>query len=228
MSPRNTISDGRTPPGDRERGGEHFTAPLGSLRNGRLRFTGGAHRVSIRVDLDARGLYRARFGDRRPTVAVQGGVVTIRYPKSPADEWLDRRSERPAEISLNARIPWDIEVRRYQPPRRSRRAAACGRRRHQPEVRRQEHRRRRRRAGPAEPGLRRRDRPLRHRHHGRRQQRERRKTAGDERPRLGGVGMNAPSSRRVGSLSSGAGDPAVSAWYAVLHTNPARPTHGSI
>jgi hypothetical protein len=57
------------------------------------------------------GLYRARFGDRMPMVGVQGGVVTIRYPRGPARAWLDCLSERPAEVELNARIPWEIEVR---------------------------------------------------------------------------------------------------------------------
>jgi hypothetical protein len=90
--------------------GEHCTVPLGSSRNGSLRFTNGAHRVSIRADLDTRGLYHARFEDRTPTVEVRRGVVTIRFPGFPTSDWLDCRSERPPEISLNALIPWDVEV----------------------------------------------------------------------------------------------------------------------
>jgi hypothetical protein len=86
-------------------------ALLGSVRSGRLRFTNGAHRVAIRADLYVRGLYRARFGSRTPTVGVQGGVVTIRYPRFPTGDWLVCRSERSAEVALNARIPWDVEVR---------------------------------------------------------------------------------------------------------------------
>jgi hypothetical protein len=46
-----------------------------------------------------------------PTVGVQAGVVTIRYPRVPSCDWLNDRSERPAEIELNASIPWDVEVR---------------------------------------------------------------------------------------------------------------------
>ena len=94
-----------------DRGGDHFAAQLGSSRSGHLRFTGGAHRVVVRADLRLRGLYRARFGDRMPMVGVQGGLVTIRRPRVPACGWLDYRSERPAEVALNARIPWDVEIR---------------------------------------------------------------------------------------------------------------------
>jgi hypothetical protein len=46
-----------------------------------------------------------------PTVGVQSGIVTILYPRIPVDDWLDRRSERLAGVELNARIPWDIEIR---------------------------------------------------------------------------------------------------------------------
>jgi hypothetical protein len=101
----------RTRPEDRGGSGDHFSAPLGSSKNGRLRFTNGAHRIVIRADLHLRGLYRARFGDRTPTIRVQGGVVTIRSPRVPACDWVNCGSERPAEVELNARIPWDVEVR---------------------------------------------------------------------------------------------------------------------
>jgi hypothetical protein len=46
-----------------------------------------------------------------PTVGVQAGIVTIRYPRVPSCDWLNDWSERPAEIELNAGIPWDVEVR---------------------------------------------------------------------------------------------------------------------
>ena len=106
----NTIPARRTPPEDR--GGDHFAAPLGLSRSGRLRFTNGAHRIAIRADLHLRGLYRARFGDRMPIVGVHRGIVTIRYPRVPSCDWLNDRSERLAEVELSARIPWDVEVRR--------------------------------------------------------------------------------------------------------------------
>jgi hypothetical protein len=92
-------------------GGYHFAAPPGPSRSGRLRFTNGAHRICIRADPRLRGLYRERFGDRMPEVGVHGGIVTIHYPRFPAGGWLDYRSGRPAHVELNARIPWDVEVK---------------------------------------------------------------------------------------------------------------------
>ena len=65
-----------------DRGGDGFSAPLGSSRSGRLRFTGGAHGVVIRADSNIRGLYSASFLPRMPAVAVRGGAVHIRYPRS--------------------------------------------------------------------------------------------------------------------------------------------------
>ncbi len=46
-----------------------------------------------------------------PIVEVRRGIVTIQYPRFPDGDWLDDRSERFAEIALNARIPWEVEVR---------------------------------------------------------------------------------------------------------------------
>jgi len=105
------IATRRTQPDDRVGSGDHFAAPLGSSRSGRLRFTNSAHQVTIRADSYMRSLYRAHFMDRMPMVGVQGGVVTIRFPRVPACDWLGHRSERPAEVALNARIPWDVDVR---------------------------------------------------------------------------------------------------------------------
>lgn len=101
----------RTRPEDRGGSGDHFSAPLGLSKNERLRFTNGAHRIAIRADLHLRGLYRARFGDRTPTIRVQRDVVTIRFPRVPACDWVNCWLEHPAEVELSARIPWDIDVR---------------------------------------------------------------------------------------------------------------------
>ena len=108
MNPRNPIPAPYARPED---GGDHFAAPLGSSRSGRLRFTNGAHRIAIRADLHLRGLYRARIGDRMPILGVHGGIVTIRYPRVASCDWTSNRPERPAEVALNAGIPWDVEVR---------------------------------------------------------------------------------------------------------------------
>ena len=107
----NAIPARRTPPEDRGGSGDHFAAPLGSSRSGRLRFTNGAHRIAIRANSHLRGLYRARFGDRMPKVAVRAGAVTIRNPRVPSRDWLDDGPEPLAGVELNARVPWDVEVR---------------------------------------------------------------------------------------------------------------------
>ena len=107
MKTANSMSAPRTP----EDRGNDFAAPLGSLTTAHLRFTNGAHRISIRADADVRGLYRARFGNLMPAVMVREGIVTIRYPRFPADEWLDGDSDRSAEVELNASVLWDVEVR---------------------------------------------------------------------------------------------------------------------
>ena len=110
-NPRYPIAAHGTAPEDHGGSGGYFAAPLGSSKNGRLRFRNGAHRIVIRADSHLQGLYRASFGDRMPTVGVQSGIVTILYPRIPVDDWLNRRSERLAGVELNARIPWDIEIR---------------------------------------------------------------------------------------------------------------------
>jgi hypothetical protein len=90
--------------------GSAFAAPLGSLRNGRLVFASGAFRVTVRTDPSMADLYRLRFEGQAPRVAAEGGTVTIRYPRFPLSGWLYYTCERPAEVALNARIPWDIEI----------------------------------------------------------------------------------------------------------------------
>jgi len=47
-----------------------------------------------------------------PTICVQGGIVTIQYPRVPFFAWRNHRSEGPAaEVALNASVPWDVEIR---------------------------------------------------------------------------------------------------------------------
>jgi hypothetical protein len=76
VNPRNLIPARNAQP---EEWGDHFAAPLGSSRSGRLRFMNGAHRTVVRSDPRERGLYRARFGSRTPTVGVQGRDRTISW-----------------------------------------------------------------------------------------------------------------------------------------------------
>jgi hypothetical protein len=111
MSRRYSSADRRTQAEEWGGCSDHFAAPLGTSRSGRLRFTNGAHRVVIRAGSHLRGLYRASFGERMPIVEVRGGVVSIRYTRVASCDWTGNRPERPAEVALNAGIPWDVEVR---------------------------------------------------------------------------------------------------------------------
>jgi hypothetical protein len=111
MIPRYPGADRRTRPEEWGGGNDHFATQLGASRSGRLRFTNGAHRIVIRASAHLRGLYRARFGERMPVVEVRGGVVSIRYTWVASCDWTGNHPERPAEIALNAGVPWDVDVR---------------------------------------------------------------------------------------------------------------------
>jgi hypothetical protein len=98
---------GQAASGEQRKGGE-FAAPLGSLRSGRLIFASGASRLNVRAEPSMADLFRARFEGRTPRVGVEDGTVTIRYPDF---DWRYYRSERPTEVTLNAQVPWGIEIR---------------------------------------------------------------------------------------------------------------------
>jgi hypothetical protein len=100
---------GQVASGEQRRGSE-FAAPLGSLRDGRLIFASGGSRLTVRAELSMADLYRARFEGRKPRVGVEEGTVTIRYPRFPLFDWRYYLREHPAEVALNASIPWDIEI----------------------------------------------------------------------------------------------------------------------
>jgi hypothetical protein len=53
-------------------------------------------------------LYRASFEGPVPDVKVEGGIVTLRYPRRLR---LFDRSKQGADVALNAGIPWQIELR---------------------------------------------------------------------------------------------------------------------
>lgn len=95
---------------ERRQDGE-FATPLGLLRNGRLVFASGASCVTVRAEPSITDLYRARFEGRAPRVAAEDGTVTIRYPRFPHLDRIGYLRERPAEVALNASIPWDVEIR---------------------------------------------------------------------------------------------------------------------
>jgi DNA-binding MarR family transcriptional regulator len=83
------------------------SAPLGEVESGRLVFPTGAFRLVLRADAEKSALYQARFEGATPEVKVEDGVVTIRYPRR---LWFLGGSQRAAEVSLNAAIPWRILI----------------------------------------------------------------------------------------------------------------------
>ena len=80
-----------------------LAAPLGSVEAGRLVFTRGASNLAIGVDASMEDLYRAWFDGKVPEIGVDSGTVTVRYRPS--------FHHTRGEITLNGRIPWDLETR---------------------------------------------------------------------------------------------------------------------
>lgn len=92
--------------GDEEGG---FSAPLGSVENGRLVFAKGADRLTLRASSGMGDLYRGRFEGSVPKVDVENGTVTFRYSRRFGGLFESR--DHPGEVTLNAAIPWEVEVR---------------------------------------------------------------------------------------------------------------------
>jgi DNA-binding MarR family transcriptional regulator len=84
-----------------------YSAPLGEAESGQLVFPTGAVRLTLRADAAKTALYQARFEGATPEVKVEDGVITIRYPRR---LWFLGGSQRAAEVSLNAAIPWRILI----------------------------------------------------------------------------------------------------------------------
>ena len=89
-------------------GEDEVSAPLGSAKTGRLVFANGAARLTLRVAYRMDDLYRARFEGKPPKMEVEGGTVTFRRSRRYTLFDLRRHSE---EITLNAAVPWEVEVR---------------------------------------------------------------------------------------------------------------------
>ncbi len=94
-----------TPTSAAEGGSEH-AAPVGGLDRARLLFKAGAHELLLRGTSDMADLYRAKFNGAVPQVRLRDGVVTIQYKGG----WQWGRQERRSDVSLNAAIPWDVEI----------------------------------------------------------------------------------------------------------------------
>lgn len=78
---------------------------------GQLEFTRGAARLTIR---GARipELFQARFDRPAPSVSVDGGAVTVRYPRFSPGGWLRPWARRGGQMTLNQDVAWAIRVRR--------------------------------------------------------------------------------------------------------------------
>ena len=87
-----------------------FATPLGSLESGRLVFANGVSRLTLRANSEMDELYRASFEGTPPKIEVRDGTVTFRYSRRFGGlfDWRDS----PGEITLNAAVPWEVEVRR--------------------------------------------------------------------------------------------------------------------
>lgn len=97
-------------------------APLGGTTSGRLVFISGAPYLTLHGDRELASLYRGTFNGAIPRVRVRDGVVTVRYGRLSWFEWRTRiggqvleaaahwRDDR-ADIALNGRVPWTLELR---------------------------------------------------------------------------------------------------------------------
>ena len=110
----------RDSPAQPDGGGSEHAAPIGGLGRARLLFKSGAHELLLRGATDIDDLYRARFEGSVPQVRLREGIVTMQYKGSGGAgstrkgpmfaSWQWGWSERRADVSLNATIPWDVEV----------------------------------------------------------------------------------------------------------------------
>jgi hypothetical protein len=93
-----------------EMGGRRFSTPRGSRRRGRLAFTRGAARLTIRSERMP-DLFRAGFQGPVPAVSVDGGAVTVRYPRLSPRGWPRPWARRRGQVTLNQDVRWEISVR---------------------------------------------------------------------------------------------------------------------
>jgi hypothetical protein len=72
-------------------------------------FANGASRLTLRAASGMDDLYRARFEGAAPKARVEDGTVTFRFSRR-LGGLFDWRSH-PGEVTLNAAVPWEVEVR---------------------------------------------------------------------------------------------------------------------
>lgn len=87
---------------------KEFSAELGSLTSGVLRFVGGASELTLATeDKDSGYLYQGRFSGLLPEVGTAAGVVTVRYPRRLHPFSIRRHS---GELTINPTVAWAVEV----------------------------------------------------------------------------------------------------------------------
>jgi hypothetical protein len=89
--------------------GQDFSAPRGAHTQGRLEFTRGAAHLAIH-GASMEDLFRAHF-DPVPSVTVDGGTVTVQYPRISPSGWLRPGAHRDGKVTLNQDMAWHITVR---------------------------------------------------------------------------------------------------------------------
>jgi DNA-binding MarR family transcriptional regulator len=91
---------------DPTEGGSEHAAPVGGLDRSKLLFRGGVNEVLIGGSTAIDDLYRAHFEGQVPQVRLRDGVVTVQYKR----RWSWSSRDLRSDFTLNARVPWDIEV----------------------------------------------------------------------------------------------------------------------
>jgi hypothetical protein len=90
--------------------GQDFSAPRGALTEGRLEFSRGAAHLAIHGG-SMQDLYRAHFDQPVPSVTVDGGTVTVEYPRFSPRGWLRPGAPQGGNVTLNQDMAWHITVR---------------------------------------------------------------------------------------------------------------------
>jgi hypothetical protein len=90
--------------------GQHFSAPRGARAEGRLEFSRGAAHLAIH-GASMEDLFGAHFDQPVPSVAVDGGTVTVQYPRFSPRGWLQPGARRGGSVTLNQDMAWHITVR---------------------------------------------------------------------------------------------------------------------
>jgi DNA-binding MarR family transcriptional regulator len=83
-------------------------APLAGVERTRLVFANGVSRLTLRASAEMNDLYQAHFPGVVPTIETVAGEIRVRFPRR--FKFLGPRDQS-GEMTLNAAVPWAIEVR---------------------------------------------------------------------------------------------------------------------